>query len=123
MAALSCPPAAAVASWCKRPGRRACSASTSNWPAPPPTSSNRKPTHRPAPSTNPLLLLAETAARDRLGKGHKVEIKPLSSILERIKQRQALAIARCGDGAGQGRLAWRLLCVNVWVVVLCFTHD
>ena len=43
-----------------------------------------------------LPARAETAARDRLGKGHKIEIKPLSSILDRIKQRQALAIARCG---------------------------
>lgn len=42
-----------------------------------------------------VALPAETAARDRLGKGHKIEIKPLSSILDRIKQRQALAIARC----------------------------
>lgn len=47
---------------------------------------------------------AETAARDRLGKGHKIEIKPLSSILDKIKQRQALAIARWGafDGDGWG---------------------
>ena len=39
-------------------------------------------------------LPAETAARDRLGQGHRIEIKPMSSILDRIKQRQALAIAR-----------------------------
>ena len=45
-----------------------------------------------------MPIPAETAARDRLGKGHKIEIQPLSSILGRIKQRQALAIARCCDG-------------------------
>ena len=50
----------------------------------------------------PPIVPAETAARDRLGKGHKIEIQPLSSILGRIKQRQALAIARWGDNAVWG---------------------
>ena len=50
------------------------------------------------PPACPMTVPAETAARDRLGKGHKIEIQPLSSILGMIKQRQALAIARWGDG-------------------------
>ena len=37
---------------------------------------------------------AETASRDRLGKGAPVEIRPLSSILDKIRERQAQAIAR-----------------------------
>jgi len=49
-----------------------------------------------APPYPAWRLAAETAARDRVGRGHTIEIKPLSSILDRIKQRQALAIARCG---------------------------
>lgn len=39
-------------------------------------------------------VLRETAAHDRLGQGHRIEIRPLSSILDKLKQRQALAIAR-----------------------------
>ncbi|GAB4819013.1 hypothetical protein N2152v2_006059 [Parachlorella kessleri] len=39
-------------------------------------------------------VLRETASRDRLGQAAEVEVKPLSSILERIKQRQQAAIQR-----------------------------
>ena len=40
------------------------------------------------------MLPAETAARDRLGKGQKIEIKPMSSIVDKLRERRALAIAR-----------------------------
>jgi hypothetical protein len=40
------------------------------------------------------LFIAETAARDRLGKGQKIEIKPLTGIVAKLKERRALAIAR-----------------------------
>ncbi|KAL4543808.1 hypothetical protein Ndes2437B_g01620 [Nannochloris sp. 'desiccata'] len=36
----------------------------------------------------------KTAARDRLGKGQKIEIKPLTGIVAKLKERRALAIAR-----------------------------
>ena len=36
----------------------------------------------------------ETAARDRLGKGQKIEIKPLTEIAAKLKRRRELAIAR-----------------------------
>ncbi|KAL4540045.1 hypothetical protein Ndes2526A_g03047 [Nannochloris sp. 'desiccata'] len=39
-------------------------------------------------------ILRETAARDRLGKGQKIEIKPLTGIVAKLKERRALAIAR-----------------------------
>lgn len=53
---------------------------------------------------HPAACPPETAARDRLGKGHRIEVKPLASILGRLRERQALAIARCGgDGGGRGR--------------------
>lgn len=54
-------------------------------------------------SSSTVPCAAETAARDRLGKGHKIEIKPLSSILDKIKQRQALAIARWAGGRAAGQ--------------------
>lgn len=39
-------------------------------------------------------LLREVAGSDRLGRGQKIEIKPLSSIAEKLKKRRELAIAR-----------------------------
>jgi len=39
-------------------------------------------------------LLREVAGNDRLGRGQKIEIKPLSSIAEKLKKRRELAIAR-----------------------------
>jgi hypothetical protein len=41
-----------------------------------------------------IFSFAETAARDRLGKGQKIEIKPLTGIVAKLKERRALAIAR-----------------------------
>lgn len=38
--------------------------------------------------------MSDTAARDRLGKGQKIEIKPLTGIVAKLKERRALAIAR-----------------------------
>ena len=55
-------------------------------------------------------LPAETAARDRLGKSSaEVEVKPLSSILDKLKERQQAAIERQGArrwGRG-GRRGWQ----------------
>lgn len=45
-----------------------------------------------APPYKPSV--SETAARDRLGKGQKIEVKPLTGIVEKLKQRRALAVAR-----------------------------
>lgn len=39
-------------------------------------------------------ILRATAERDRLGKGQKIEVRPLSSIVAKLKERKALAVAR-----------------------------
>ena len=39
-------------------------------------------------------ILRATAERDRLGKGQKIEVRPLSSIVAKLNERRALAIAR-----------------------------
>lgn len=38
---------------------------------------------------------ADSAVRDRIGKGHNVEIAPLSGILAKLKAQRQEVIARC----------------------------
>jgi hypothetical protein len=44
-------------------------------------------------------ILRDTAARDRLGRGQKIEVRPLTGVVAKLLERRALAIARAPKAA------------------------
>jgi hypothetical protein len=48
----------------------------------------------PIPFPFPLPLPPDAAVRDRIGKGRKVDVRPLSTIVEKLRERRAVAVAR-----------------------------